>query len=126
MISRQIGFTNNLKLKIGSLTVDSLDFHINNYDILTAVYGERIDGIIGYSLLKRYIFKIDYDSSKIDIYSRGTLKYPKGGFLFRPLIATLGPTTVPLKIIIPAIKIELRVFDEKTRITKQVSIIQDM
>jgi Aspartyl protease/PDZ domain len=86
---RTVSFVNNQKLKLGSLTVDSLDFHINNYDILTAVYGERIDGIIGYSLLKRYIFKIDYDSSKIDIYSRGTLKYPKGGFLFRPLIATL-------------------------------------
>jgi hypothetical protein len=86
---RTVSFVNNQKLKLGSLTTDSLDFHINNYDILTAVYGERIDGIIGYSLLKRYIFKIDYDSSKIDIYSRGTLKYPKGGFLFRPLIATL-------------------------------------
>ena len=30
--------------------------------------GERIDGIIGYSILKRFIFKIDYDSSRIDIY----------------------------------------------------------
>jgi hypothetical protein len=86
---RTVSFVNNQKLKLGTLTVDSLDFHINNYDILTAVYGERIDGIIGYSLLKRFIFKIDYDSSKIDIYSKGTLKYPRGGYLFKPLISTL-------------------------------------
>ena len=86
---RMVSFVNNQKLKLGTLTVDSLDFHINNYDILTAVYGERIDGIIGFSVLTRFIFKIDYDSSKIDIYSKGTLKYPRGGFLFRPLIATL-------------------------------------
>jgi hypothetical protein len=94
---RMVSFVNNQKLKLGSLTVDSLDFHINNYDILTAVYGERIDGIIGFSVLKRYIFKIDYDSLKIDIYSKGTLKYPKGGFLFRPLIATLPIQSLRVK-----------------------------
>jgi hypothetical protein len=98
---RLVSFVNNEKLTLGSLTIDSLDFHINNYDILTAVYGERIDGIIGYSVLKRYIFKIDYDSSRIDIYSKGTFKYPKGGYMFRPLIATL-----PIQI--------ARVKDEKT------------
>ena len=86
---RTVSFVNNQKLKLGTITIDSLDFHINNYDILTAVYGERIDGIIGYSVLKRFIFKIDYDSSRIDIYSKGTLKYPRGGYLLKPLIATL-------------------------------------
>jgi hypothetical protein len=94
---RMVSFVNNQKLKLGALTIDSLDFHINNYDILTAVYGERIDGIIGYSVLKRFIFKIDYDSSRIDIYSKGTFKYPRGGFLFRPLIATLPIQSARIK-----------------------------
>lgn len=94
---RMVSFVNNQKLKLGTLTIDSLDFHINNYDILTAVYGERIDGIIGYSVLKKFIFKIDYDSSRIDIYSRGTFKYPKGGFMFRPLIATLPIQSARIK-----------------------------
>jgi hypothetical protein len=94
---RMVSFVNNQKLKLGNLIVDSLDFHINNYDILTAVYGERIDGIVGYSVLKKFIFKIDYDSSKIEIYSQGTMKYPKGGFLFRPLIATLPIQTLRIK-----------------------------
>ena len=34
---------------------------------LRSVYGEQIDGIIGYSFLSRYIVKMDYDSSKISI-----------------------------------------------------------
>jgi len=86
---RNVSFVNNRKLKLGTITMDSLDFHINNYDILTAVYGERIDGIIGYSVLKRYIFKIDYDSLRVDIYSKGSFKYPRGGYLLKPVIATL-------------------------------------
>lgn len=94
---RLVSFVNNGKLKLGGLTIDSLDFHINNYDILTAVYGERIDGIIGYSVLKRFIFKVDYDSSRIDIYSKGTFKYPRGGYMFRPLIATLPIQTARVK-----------------------------
>jgi len=94
---RLVSFVNSEKLTLGNLTIDSLDFHINNYDILTAVYGERIDGIIGYSVLKRFIFKIDYDSSRIDIYSKGTFKYPKGGYMFRPLIATLPIQTARVK-----------------------------
>jgi hypothetical protein len=71
------------------LTVDSLNFHVNNYDILTAVYGEKIDGIIGYSVLSRYIFWINYDSLRINIYSNGRLKYPRGGWLYEPVLRTL-------------------------------------
>jgi len=94
---RTVNFVYNQKLRVGGMLIDSLDFHINNYDILTEVYGERIDGIIGYSVLKRFIFKIDYDSSKIEIFSKGTIKYPKGGFLFRPAISTLPIQSVRVK-----------------------------
>ena len=94
---RLVSFVNNLKLKLGTITIDSLDFHINNYDILTAVYGERIDGINGYSVLKRFIFKIDYDSLRMDIYTKGTLKYPRGGYLLKPLIATLPIQSARIK-----------------------------
>ena len=56
---RNVSFLNNRKLHLKGLTVDSLNFHINDYSILTAVYGEKIDGIIGYSVISRYIIKID-------------------------------------------------------------------
>jgi hypothetical protein len=86
---RQVSFVFDKKLKLGTLDIDSLDFHINDYEILNAVYGERIDGIIGFSVLSRYIFKINYDSMFFDIWSKGTMKYPRGGYLLKPLIATL-------------------------------------
>jgi hypothetical protein len=86
---KKVGFLYNRKLKFPGLTVDSLDFHVNDYSILTSVYGERIDGIIGYSLLSRYIVKLNYDSLLMEICSQGTLRYPRGGFLLKPYISTL-------------------------------------
>jgi len=83
---RNVSFLNNRKLHLPGLNIDSLNFHINDYSILTAVYGEKIDGIIGYSVLSRYIIKINYDSSNIEFWTRGLYKYPRGGFLLRPII----------------------------------------
>jgi hypothetical protein len=73
-----------MKLSVGSITLDSLTMQVNDYDILSSVYGEKIDGIIGYSFFARYLVWIDYDSNKMDIYTRGPVKYPRGGFLLRP------------------------------------------
>ncbi len=81
---RKVGFLYKRKLRFPRLLIDSLDFHVNDYSILTTVYGERIDGIIGYSVLSRYIVKIDYDSLKLDFWSRGSIRYPRGGYLFKP------------------------------------------
>ncbi|HLX90768.1 MAG TPA: aspartyl protease family protein [Puia sp.] len=86
---RKVSFAYNLTLRLPNLEVDSLNFHISDYDILTSVYGLKIDGIIGYSFLSRYIVKVNYDSNIIDVYTNGTTKYPKGGFLLRPIFAGL-------------------------------------
>ena len=86
---RKVNFAYNHSLKLPGLTVDSLNFHINDYDILTSVYGEHIDGIIGYSFFNRYIVKINYDSLLIQVYSKGSMKYPKGGYLLKPLLVNL-------------------------------------
>ncbi|ULQ51617.1 aspartyl protease family protein [Flavihumibacter fluvii] len=86
---KKVRFANNHRLKFPGLTVDSLNFHINDYDILTSVYGEKIDGIIGYSFLSRYIVKLDYDTLLMFVYSKGNMKYPKGGFLLKPTLASI-------------------------------------
>ena len=86
---RQVKFAYNHSLHLHGLRVDSLNYHINDYDILTSAYGEKIDGIIGYSFLSRYIVMINYDSSKMDVYSKGTIKYPRGGFLLRPSLVNI-------------------------------------
>ncbi len=84
-----VEFTYNHSLHMKGLTVDNLDFHINDYDILTSAYGVRIDGIMGYSFLRRYIVVLDYDNRLIEVYTPGTFKYPRGGYLLRPQFTTL-------------------------------------
>ncbi|MFT3932603.1 MAG: aspartyl protease family protein [Chitinophagaceae bacterium] len=86
---KKVNFTYNNTLNLPGLKVDSLNFHINDYDILTSVYGEHIDGIIGYSFFARYIVKINYDNQMIEVYSKGSMKYPKGGYLLKPLLINL-------------------------------------
>jgi hypothetical protein len=85
----EVDYSQNNKLILPGLTVDSLDFYINNYEILSGVYGEKIDGIIGYSFLSRYIVKINYDSLSIEVYSPGRITYPRNGFLLHPLFTAL-------------------------------------
>jgi hypothetical protein len=98
---RNVSFLYNQQLHFPGLTVSNLDFHINDYAILTAVYGERIDGIIGYSILSRYIMKVNYDSMSVSFWSKGTIRYPRGGYLLKPAINKL-------------VSQSLRVKDEKT------------
>lgn len=87
--SSEVDYTKNNKLVLPGLTVDSLDFYINNYDILSSVYGEKIDGIMGYSFLSRYIVEINYDSLYIEVYTPGRIEYPKKGYLLHPLFTAL-------------------------------------
>ena len=94
---RKVSFLYNQTLKLPNLTIDSLNFHVNNYDILANVYGERIDGIIGYSVISRYIIKLNYDSSIVEFWSKGTMKYPRGGYLLRPFISTLPVQTARVR-----------------------------
>jgi hypothetical protein len=93
---KTVDFTNNHTLKLPNLQAEHLDFHINDYELLTSVYGVRIDGIIGYSFFRRYIVRIDYDNLNIEVYSPGSYKYPRGGFLLKPNFSTLPlqPATI--------------------------------
>lgn len=95
--ARKVSFVYNQKLHLPGLTVDSLNFHVNDYEILTAVYGEKIDGIIGYSVLSRYIFMLNYDSAKAYVYTNGRIKYPRGGWLYEPILRTLPIQTARVK-----------------------------
>lgn len=91
---KQVEFALNHTLKLPSLEVKGLDFHINDYGLLTSVYGLKVDGIIGYSFLKRYIVTINYDDFVISVYSPGAFKYPRGGHMLRPAF-----TTIPIQAV---------------------------
>jgi hypothetical protein len=83
--SLKVHFVFNQQLHFPGLTVDRLNFHINNYEILTSVYGEKIDGIIGYSFFSRFIVKINFDNSVIEVYTPGKIKYNGPGLLLHPV-----------------------------------------
>lgn len=82
-------FVYNQQLHFPGLTVNNLDFHINNYEVLTSVYGEKIDGIIGYSFFKQYIVKVNFDSLELDVLKPGEIRYPRQGTLLRPAFTSL-------------------------------------
>ena len=86
---KKVSFAYNHTLNMPGIEVKQLDFHINNYDLLTSVYGVKIDGIIGYSFLRRYIVHLDFDKRIMEVYAPGRYKYPKGGQLLRPNFSTL-------------------------------------
>jgi hypothetical protein len=86
---KEVDYSPNNTLTIHGLKIDSLDFYINDYEILSGVYGIKIDGIIGYSFFKRYIVKVNFDSSKIGIFSIGNIKYPKHGTILHPKFSAL-------------------------------------
>lgn len=94
---RDVDYARNSSLTFPGLQVDSLDFYINDYDILSSAYGEKIDGVIGYSLFSRYIIKIDFDSLFIEVYYPGSLKYPFNGFLLHPLFTALPIQPLTIK-----------------------------
>ncbi len=85
----KVSFIFNQTLNFKGLTVNNLNFHVNNYEILTSVYGEKIDGIIGFSFFRRYIVKVNFDSSFIDVFTPGEINYPKNGTLLNPIFTTL-------------------------------------
>lgn len=87
--SHKVSFIFNQTLNFKGLTVNNLNFHVNNYEVLTSVYGEKIDGIIGFSFFRRYIVKVNFDSSFIDVFTPGEIKYPKNGALLNPIFTTL-------------------------------------
>jgi Aspartyl protease/PDZ domain len=86
---RKVAFAFDKSLTLPGLKIDHLNFHVNNYDVLSSVYGEKVDGIIGYSFFSRYIVKINFDSSMIEVYSPGKIDYPKGGTMLHPAFTNL-------------------------------------
>lgn len=93
----EVDYSRNNYLTFPGLKVDSLDFYINNYDILSSVYGEKIDGIIGYSFLSRYVVKVNFDSLNVEVYTPGKVDYPRNGYLLHPLFTALPIQPLSIK-----------------------------
>jgi len=86
---RKVSFVFDKTLHFPGLDLKNLNFHINNYEVLTSVYGDKVDGVIGYSFFSRYIIKMNFDSLFIEVYTPGKMKYPPRGHLLRPAFTSL-------------------------------------
>ena len=53
---RKVAFIFDQTLSLPGLKVEHLNFHVNNYEVLSSVYGAKVDGIIGYSVLMKANF----------------------------------------------------------------------
>lgn len=95
--SHKAKFIYKQTLHFPGLSIPDLDFHVNNYEVLTSVYGEKIDGIIGYSFFRQFIVKIDFDTMAIQVYKPGEIKYPRPGSLLRPAFTALPIQNVTVK-----------------------------
>ena len=94
---RKVPFVFDETLHLTGLDVKHLNFHVNNYEVLTSVYGEKIDGIIGYSFFSKYIVSINFDSTVIEVYSPGKINYPKQGTTLHPVFTALPIQWVNVK-----------------------------
>lgn len=89
---KQLRFSFNNTLSFPGLKVDSLNFHINDYSLLSDLYNVKIDGVIGYSLLKRFVVLVDYENAVVKLYSKGNYNYPENGYLIKDTIRYIPET----------------------------------
>src|SRR5690606_23445561 len=47
--------------------------------------------------ISRYILKINYDDAEMEVWTKGAIKYPRGGFLLTPRINTLPVQSLTVK-----------------------------
>ncbi len=83
----------NQSIYLGGVKVDSVKLLVNNLGNLSATLGRKLDGIIGYDLLKRYVTRVDLDQQTLTLYPDiRDLKEAKGqalAFEFSPEIGFL-------------------------------------
>ncbi|HSU50658.1 MAG TPA: retroviral-like aspartic protease family protein [Segetibacter sp.] len=93
---KRAAFIMNQSLTLPGLTVDNLNFHLNDYSFLSSAHNIRIDGVIGYSFLKSFVVGIDYDKQVIEIWKPGTYVYPKNGYIVKTNVDKLAAVNVTL------------------------------
>ncbi len=90
--------TEPMSLNFKGLKVDSLSFSVNDYTVLQESYGQRIDGIIGFAFINKFLFNVNFDSSLIHVYKRGsTYKRSKRGFLWNFTLPFLPTAIIDIK-----------------------------
>ena len=93
-----VGVTSATSICFPGLTLPQLPFYVYDYSELSSIYGEKIDGVIGYPFFSQYIVKINFDSSYLMVYTAGKIKYPNKGNLLHVNIHPLPIHSVAFKM----------------------------
>lgn len=60
----------NQSINLGKTELKHVNLTMVNFSSLSTTLGSKLDGIIGYEILSRYVTKIDFDQKKIFLYDR--------------------------------------------------------
>src|SRR5690606_30665391 len=93
---RKVDFVFDKQIAFPGLHIPDMNFHVLDYSVLTSVYGEKIDGIMGYSFFKRFIVKMNFERMELEIYTNGKMNYGRRGHTIRPLFTKIP--ILPLQI----------------------------
>jgi hypothetical protein len=69
-------------LRVGALSVPYPKFYLQDLGGSSSG-GVPVDGIIGYTLLKSYVVKLDFKQKRMSLYRSGNFHYPPGGTLLK-------------------------------------------
>jgi len=58
----------NESIYLGGQKLDGINFLVNNLNRLSGTMGRRLDGIIGYDILKRFVVRLDLDKQTLALY----------------------------------------------------------
>jgi FKBP-type peptidyl-prolyl cis-trans isomerase len=57
-------------IKLGNIELKDINMVLINFASLSASIGSKLDGIIGYEILNKYVTKLDFDQKKISLYDQ--------------------------------------------------------
>jgi hypothetical protein len=72
-------YSKNNKLKVGNAIVGNISLVIMPLNHLDKSFNKKIDGIIGYDIMKNYVIELKHDSLKLNIYTNSYPEYKKEG-----------------------------------------------
>jgi len=58
------------QLKLNDLEIKDMNLVLADFKDLSATAGRRIDGVIGYEIMNRYVTQLDFDQKKLSLYNQ--------------------------------------------------------
>ena len=88
----------NNEINLGGLKLTKIDLEEIPLLHLERTIGRDIDGLIGFSLLNKYVVKVNYDSLKLEIYPTNKFEYTGDGEVIDLTVGKLSFIKTQLKI----------------------------